>query len=275
MRIIYLIAIVIFPNLLFSQTEDVIGSYQYKITYSLKYQPDSTNAENMETDNMVLFVGDKISRFLSEGHVMKDSILNANPKSKSWGAFNKLMSQVPNYKFKYFIYKRVPEGKLSFIKCIGNNNFRYTERLNQIKWEIAPETKELFGYKAHKAKTHFAGRDYIAWFTQEVPISDGPYKFQGLPGLIIKIHDTENDYDFAFTGLKKLKKPVKVKFSKKDFVTITQSKMRRAKEQNDRHPFAQLKGTGITLDFKKGEKERMMRQHREKMKKRNNPIELE
>lgn len=32
-----------------------------------------------------------------------------------------------------------------------------------------------------KATCDFAGRKWIAWFTTEIPIQDGPYKFYGLP----------------------------------------------------------------------------------------------
>lgn len=46
----------------------------------------------------------------------------------------------------------------------------------------------------------FRGRDYIAWFTEEIPVSKGPYKFNGLPGLIVLIHDITNRYTWSLTS---------------------------------------------------------------------------
>ena len=51
-----------------------------------------------------------------------------------------------------------------------------------------------------KAATSFAGRDWVEWLAPEIPISDGPYKFNGLPGLIVLLHDTRNHYRFALTS---------------------------------------------------------------------------
>jgi len=47
------------------------------------------------------------------------------------------------------------------------------------------------------------GRHWIAWFAPSIPISEGPYKFSGLPGLIIKLSDSNNFWNFEFTSLRK------------------------------------------------------------------------
>lgn len=65
-----------------------------------------------------------------------------------------------------------------------------------------PEIEELYGYKIQKATTEYLGRNWIAWFTNEIQIQDGPYKFSGLPGLILKISDEKNDHVFNFIGSK-------------------------------------------------------------------------
>src|SRR5690625_6840867 len=60
-------------------------------------------------------------------------------------------------------------------------------------------------YMALKATTIFGGRHYVAWFTLEVPILDGPYVFSGLPGLILELYDTEEDYHFNLASIQPLK----------------------------------------------------------------------
>lgn len=71
-------------------------------------------------------------------------------------------------------------------------------------WSISQDTITIMNYLCMKATTHFRGRDYIAWFTTEIPINDGPWKFYGLPGLILQISDTENIFQIKAIGLEKM-----------------------------------------------------------------------
>jgi GLPGLI family protein len=63
-------------------------------------------------------------------------------------------------------------------------------------------TDKYKGFNVQKAITDFAGRKWIAWFTADIPIPDGPYKFYGLPGLILKLEDTTGSHKFNLTGIK-------------------------------------------------------------------------
>lgn len=58
-----------------------------------------------------------------------------------------------------------------------------------IKWELLDETKMFKGMQVQKAVTNFRGRSYTAWFNPAIPIPDGPWKYRGLPGLIVEIYD--------------------------------------------------------------------------------------
>ena len=60
---------------------------------------------------------------------------------------------------------------------------------------------------AQKATTSYGGRDWIAWFTAEIPFQDGPYKFYGLPGLIVKMEDTTGSHIMTLVGNKKIQNP--------------------------------------------------------------------
>lgn len=68
-----------------------------------------------------------------------------------------------------------------------------TEQLN---WIISDEKKKIGNYNCQKAEVDYGGRKWIAWFTNEIALQEGPYIFHGLPGLIVKISDEKSDYDF-------------------------------------------------------------------------------
>lgn len=70
------------------------------------------------------------------------------------------------------------------------------EDLPELNWEITPETKNILGYQTQKAITKFRGREYEAWFAQEINIQDGPWKFHGLPGLILDVKSQDGFVEF-------------------------------------------------------------------------------
>ncbi|WP_278353456.1 GLPGLI family protein [Chryseobacterium gleum] len=75
---------------------------------------------------------------------------------------------------------------------------------DEMKWQIIQETKEYNGYKLQKASTDFGGRTWNAWFSNEVNIQEGPYKFRGLPGLIFILEDTDQNFVYKLINNEKL-----------------------------------------------------------------------
>ena len=76
---------------------------------------------------------------------------------------------------------------------------------HKLNWEISNQQESILGYLAQKATTFFAGREWTAWFTDEISIPNGPYKFYGLPGLILKISDKTNTHSFEMISVQKQK----------------------------------------------------------------------
>lgn len=70
------------------------------------------------------------------------------------------------------------------------------DTLNNFNWTITSEIQKIGGYNCTKATTSFRGRTYVAWFTKEVNIKNGPWKFSGLPGLIVNVYDTDKMYNY-------------------------------------------------------------------------------
>lgn len=75
------------------------------------------------------------------------------------------------------------------------------EETGSINWEILDDSKQIGSFNTQKATTTFRGRDYTAWFTTEIPIGIGPWKFHGLPGLILEVQDDEMGVQFLFSSI--------------------------------------------------------------------------
>lgn len=126
-------------------------------------------------------------------------------------------------------YKNYPEGKITVLDRI-EKQYMYEDELNSQQWEICPDTMTILGYMCQKATTEWRGRKYEAWFAPDLPISDGPLKFGGLPGLIFKIKDEKNEYSYEMEGIEKREVPIKmdVPIKQKTFIETTRKKFRKA-----------------------------------------------
>ena len=113
----------------------------------------------------------------------------------------KLLSQRKG-NVKYKILKKYPDFKVFSALKIGMDSYKVADD-RKIVWKILPERQKIGEFNAQKATTEFAGRQWVAWFTSELPFQDGPYKFHGLPGLIVKLEDHTKTHQFELIGVSK------------------------------------------------------------------------
>ena len=73
-------------------------------------------------------------------------------------------------------------------------NWILYESLEKPNWVITDETDIILGFPCIKATTNFRGREWIAFFTPDIPVQEGPWKLYGLPGLILKPYDSKRHY---------------------------------------------------------------------------------
>ena len=64
----------------------------------------------------------------------------------------------------------------------------------QINWQLIDTFKAINNLKCQKAISDFSGRKYVAWFCRDIPISNGPWKLQGLPGLILEAYTDDRKF---------------------------------------------------------------------------------
>ena len=87
-------------------------------------------------------------------------------------------------------------------------HYRYSEPVPTMRWTLSTETKTICEHRCQKATCHWRGRDFVAWFAPDIPIRRGPWKFGGLPGLILKVYDKDRLYTFEAIGIQKGNFPI-------------------------------------------------------------------
>lgn len=177
-----------------------LNSQNQRFLYEYKSVSDSLNRDKIESELMALDVSDKFSKFYSYDNFKYDSISKSNVDK----GISDSNLKIKKSKNSYFIIKNYPDFSVLMISRIGQVKYNVKDD-RVINWKISPENDVLGNFKIQKAETEFAGRKWTAWFTTEIPIQEGPYKFRGLPGLILKIHDSTNSHTFTLAGIRKLK----------------------------------------------------------------------
>ncbi|SEH59739.1 GLPGLI family protein [Paenimyroides aquimaris] len=93
-----------------------------------------------------------------------------------------------------FFYKR--ENKLKFTQGLLKTMYLVDDETLEINWKLDKIEKEIEGLKCQKATTQFRGREWEVWYTTEIPMYYGPWKFYGLPGLIVLAKENNNEFWF-------------------------------------------------------------------------------
>ena len=167
-------------------------------TYQYQFIPDSTVAENKVSQLMILNINKDRSDFYSLEKMKLDStLLDRTNKGNNDPRYTQ-----SEYITTYRILKYPNDKTIDHKLTLGVSPYVLKDN-REIKWKLESAFAEILGYKVQKATTTFGGRKWIAYFTRDIPFTDGPYKFRGLPGLIVKVADNNNQHIFELMGVKK------------------------------------------------------------------------
>ena len=261
-----------------------------RFVYQVTMKSDSTDKANATIETARLDISPEKSLFYGEGRIKRDSVMQRMRETRNFdrNAMQNLRSSID-----YIVEKDLIKNITYFKTRLGRDQYTYEED-RKMDWKILPETVKIGEYEAQKAETTFAGRKWYAWFTQDIPFQDGPYKFKGLPGLIIKVEDAKGDYSFDLQQSKKITEfpnfdnrggnPIKVKradFEKQEklyrkdpvsFVTNSFSQGGSPAPPQSMGGGNRGGGGGFRMDsdFRKQMEDRL----KEEVAKKNNPIEV-
>lgn len=182
-------------------------SQNQRFVYEYQYIPDSTNVQGKRSELMYLDISPGFSRFYSGETFKNDSIAKAvlDKQMKATGKIENMPQSASskNNTVKYTVIKNYSDNNLFFITRMGRSKYNVSDN-RVMKWSVQPDKSIINGYPVQKATTEFGGRKWTAWFSADIPVQDGPYKFRGLPGMILKIEDATASHSFTLAGIRKL-----------------------------------------------------------------------
>ncbi|MDE6792501.1 MAG: GLPGLI family protein [Muribaculaceae bacterium] len=191
---------------------------QQKADIVLSYEKKSRNwvTDSLQKSNMTLLVNSGEAKYFNDVSLWTDSLKSTPEGKKQWqeiimatcmtkdagGGMSIDLRKGPVKKIHDYIFTRVSDGSLRHYTKLGDENIYYDEPLSEMQWEIGDSTVNILGYDCVSAVTDYHGRRWMAWFATDIPVSFGPWKLHGLPGLILKA-ESDNGCTFRATGIEK------------------------------------------------------------------------
>lgn len=241
-------------------TKNTIDQASIRCYYTFsKKKP--TDVKPYRVDTMVLDIGTEFSRFYDPARLGRDSLVAAKinqtdastiksiniykgETSKDLSGMAGTVSSNAAEGESVQVFKNKRTNQLKVLDYVGmGQQFLYTDSLDKRLWKIAPDTATIASYKCQKASLNYRGRVYTAWFTTDLPINDGPWKFSGLPGLIVKVGDNEGLFAFELVGLQQLAQPQRIQLDEKKSLKCTRAEFEKQKSKQ---------GGGMQVNFNAG-----------------------
>ncbi len=186
-------------------TKEIVDSSIIECIYN--YRVIDHSLGDMREYHAILELGDSIFKYESYGSYRLDSALVGKQQMTLGEYFDFYNKYSPD--FKEFLLENVNANKLSYYGKVSIDKFMYHEEVPHIDWALSDSTKEICGYLCHQATATFRGRNWIAWYC-DIPKSAGPWKLNGLPGLILAAETEDKEHTFSAISVRKSSSPITV-----------------------------------------------------------------
>ena len=218
-----------------------------KVEYTERYQ-NWTGANKKE--KFILLANNEESRYYNPMTQVVDSMLSTtegtiqfNSMVEAANAAGHRPSFLPGSRT--YIIKLRKTAELKCFEEAAGELGNYTESSGEQNWIVCDSTKTILGYDCVKAEMDYHGRHWIAWFTPDVPLQDGPWKFCGLPGLILSAEADNGKYSFEATGIEAVDR----QFPKKIYGHDLSEKMDRRKMRQTTWKLYNNSGALMSAEF--------------------------
>ena len=237
----------------------VLDSAKIDVFYQLKYLEDSTKIHNYTEAQTVLKLSDSYALYTEYYQIALDSINDLCAESKKnarkyrtdWEEACKKCCLVMDFRSAIDF-----EKKLVTVQRRAIRNYQYEQPIPDFKWKLECGDTLIQNKPCKKASCTYAGRSYVAWYTESINLPYGPYLFGGLPGLIMYLHDTKHNWIFFCNGIEKATKlRTMYLYNDKGIIRTTREKALTAcKNEEENFMNLAIEEWGIEVNGKKPEK---------------------
>ena len=220
-NLLLFIALISYPYLSIAQENQEL-QFDYQVLYKMRWQPDTANQEQTREETTELLINDDISLF--------QTVLLGKIDSINYLRYTRHPS-APNHNeyYTHFNTQVLKDGDDTWTTDIiapdrqnsGEIFRKYKESRSELDWEIQGDTARIGEFICQLATLDFGNRKWLAWFAADIPIPDGPYKFCGLPGLIVRIHDEKRLWHFELEHIQRNPKTAWLNFSRQHRPILT------------------------------------------------------
>jgi GLPGLI family protein len=258
-----------------AEKTETVDETVFSVQYQTSFVPDTLKPERTTDEMMALRVGRKSSVYYSYARFQSDSVVG-DLKKRNVSA-DVIVEQIKQYRSMITskVYKNYPSGKITTLEQIAMNRYRCEEESERPGWELLADTDTILSYPCRKAVCRFRGREWIAWYTPEIPRGEGPWKLHGLPGLILRAADSRKHYVFECSGIVNGREGETIQFGAAGYEPVSRRELNRAYERNAADPvgFAKASAPGLNLQITIRDEDGQPAKNPVNMP--HNPIELE
>lgn len=208
-----------------------LDQVKYRITYDAKQVNDTTEIPYIyRKAQMRLDIGSNITHFYNQSKEQWEQQVSQMILS---GGVIDLRKAEPVKCMDFEFLKNYPKNGLTlFQDSWALRTYHCIEKAETPDWQLIPDsTTTIIGYHCQLAKTNFKGRTWYAWYAEDIPLPEGPWKLIGLPGLTLKAYDENKEYSFTAIGMSTLTAPTPITFPKAKREEISQKDLREFKEK--------------------------------------------
>ena len=184
----------------------VYDTAKVNVFYKVQFLPDSTKNDKYREGQTLLMVSDNYTRFGDYYRLKADSVNDFLAESKK-NAHNQKANEehymlIRKTAFDYLMLNDLKKSQTT-IQLRALNKYQYTYPAPEFNWTLQPGDTLINNIPCKKATCRYAGRNFIAWYAESVPLPYGPYVFGGLPGLIMQLYDDKLNWIFTNNGISK------------------------------------------------------------------------
>ena len=206
-----LLLLILTTTMAFAQKPDNVFA---RVRYTYSNTTDTLKTGKIRTENMLLFIGKNASLYTSYDKINHEIAEDQKRLAKAIAQAGVSGGRPTAIKLdlsagewlttsNYTCFSM--EKKMVIKENILGLAYLMDEPIPEIKWTISKDTASFSGVKCQKATATFEGKNWIAWFGAQFPFQNGPWKLQGLPGLIVDAYSDDKKIQFQFAGFEKAK----------------------------------------------------------------------